>query len=542
MSERDREKANLEREFSESDNRLDHLVKDHEQDLKDVIDAFSKITCRLNISKDRLSSVRERLTACQQLLHCRREELKRLWLESIENKHILELLDQMESLMKVPETVSNYINTKRYLHATRLIMTSVQKLDGSLKSVEALSEVKSDLTSKKEEMFQLLMDDLHKHIYVKSTCDILFRIKRQASDRMKNSTAAMIMSGSDQMVSSPVRKSSVSDFLTYAASKRSKSPIVLEDNEPVEEDLDPDVDPEEDSAKFISILIECIFILNRIPEALDIIRDRAHKELGNIVKRTGREILGTRQANQTANKPAFGHHHQQQQQQNIPAVPDVENMDNLLQDLFDYLFMQFRAVVSMHENIVLINFRRIQKRISTDAPTYSNIKLYHMDDIWAKIQAVVELVADFCLDISGTASANVNTLATAAVPEPHVMFGAAVGTSVADLNSYFVKKKGVGLSTVTSSVTGFGVGKFSSSAASGISSSGVGSKKNSLFRFDQSSHAMSLNAYLNEQKEAMRQKAELTDESTLDSIDISEILNLITGAIWIMSDWNKGTK
>lgn len=217
MNERDREKANLQREFSESDGRLDQLVLAHHQDLTAVMSAFSKITSRLNIAHERLSSVRERLTACQQLLHCRREELKRLWLESVENKHILELLDQIESLSKIPEEVSNYINTKRYLNATRLLMASVSKLEGPLENVDGLSEVKTDLSSKKDEMFNLLMDDLHKHIYVKSTNEILHRIKRQASDRYKNNnnTGLMIQDNmnSNSVVVSPARKLSASEYL-----------------------------------------------------------------------------------------------------------------------------------------------------------------------------------------------------------------------------------------------------------------------------------------------------------------------------------------
>lgn len=335
------------------------------------------------------------------------------------------------------------------------------------------------------------------------------------------------------------------------------------------------MDPEEDSGKFISIIIECLFILNRIPEALEMIKDRADKELGNIVKRTGRELLGTHATHAATsgvtgiNRNIMTTGHQQQQQSSslnaiLPAVlrssiilSDPENKAHLLQDLFQYLFTQFRTVVSIHEAIVLVNFRRIQKRISPESGVGDRIKLYQMEDIWAKIQAVVELVADFCLDISGTSGGGPNvTPGSNAIMtgsgvmsqtsshsdgSSHVMFGSTVGTSVADLNSYFVKKRGVGLSTVASSVSGFGVGKFSSSGSSSVSASGAltsstGSSSSAsgssskmskslstaLFRFDHSSHAMSLNQYLQEQKDAMREKAELTGESTLDSIDISE--------------------
>lgn len=201
--ERDREKANLQREFQDSDNRLDKLVLSHHADLTSVMQAFSKISTRLHSSKDRVQGVREKLVTCQQLLHCKRDELKRLWLESVENKHVLKMLDQIEALTKVPNDVRNYINKKHYLHATKLLVESIAALDGDLRSVDALSEVKSELVAKKEEIYELLLDDLHKHIYTKSTAEVLQRLKKEGPDRRQTSHEG-----------TPSRKVSVADILS----------------------------------------------------------------------------------------------------------------------------------------------------------------------------------------------------------------------------------------------------------------------------------------------------------------------------------------
>jgi hypothetical protein len=72
-----------------------------------------------------------------------------------------------------------------------------------------------------------------------------------------------------------------------------------------------------------------------------------------------------------------------------------------------------------------------------------------------------------------------------------------VNPSVADLSNYFAKRRGMG-----------------------AASASLKMKKCSLFRFDSSSHAMSLNAYLQEQKEAMKEKAEMNG-TPIDSIDLS---------------------
>jgi exocyst complex component 4 len=36
--------------------------------------------------------VKESLKACKELLHYKRDELKKLWLDGVEQKHVLELL------------------------------------------------------------------------------------------------------------------------------------------------------------------------------------------------------------------------------------------------------------------------------------------------------------------------------------------------------------------------------------------------------------------------------------------------------------------
>lgn len=181
--ERDREKANLQREYQESDRRLDKLVVQHHTDLIAVMQAFSKISVRLESAKSNLTEIREKLTTCQSLLHCKKDELRRLWHESIENKHVLQLLDLIEDQSQVPDRVSAFISDKHYLHATRLILSSLKTLDSEVKSVEALTEVKNGLLAKKEEMFHLLIDELHRHIYVRSTSEVVKKMKRQDLDR-----------------------------------------------------------------------------------------------------------------------------------------------------------------------------------------------------------------------------------------------------------------------------------------------------------------------------------------------------------------------
>ena len=92
---RDRERAKLEREYKLSDQRLEKLVTLHHKDLANVMQIYSKASEKINDARSRIAVVKGQLAACRGLLHCRRDELKKLWLEGVEHKEVLKMLHQM---------------------------------------------------------------------------------------------------------------------------------------------------------------------------------------------------------------------------------------------------------------------------------------------------------------------------------------------------------------------------------------------------------------------------------------------------------------
>lgn len=234
---------------------------------------------------------------------------------------------------------------------------------------------------------------------------------------------------------------------------------------------------------------------------------RADKELINIVKRTGRELFDSTHETHLFQAGAS------QLENSLPAnlreslttgVPD--NKAPLLQELLDVLYSQFQCVVDIHEHMIIPRFQREQECQRTASPTGAaeeGVQVYTIDEIWAKIQVVLQLVADLYIEMCTAASERHNV--NVAVNGNDETTLSHSGATVSDLNNYFARKRGI------SAAVGGGFGK---------------AKKCPLFRFDSSSHAISLNAYLREQKEAMREKAELTGDA-LDYIDIERILGFV---------------
>ena len=93
--EREEQKRKLEQEYKTCDTRLDKLVARNQTDLSSVMQTYSTLSSRLHKSRTRLTTVRESLVACKELLHYKRDELKKLWLDGVEQKHILQMLKQV---------------------------------------------------------------------------------------------------------------------------------------------------------------------------------------------------------------------------------------------------------------------------------------------------------------------------------------------------------------------------------------------------------------------------------------------------------------
>ena len=93
--EREEEKTKLEQQYRNSDQKLDHLVLQRQKEMTQVMQRYATVSNRLTTSRTKIRAVKDSLIACKELLHYKRDELKRLWLDGVEHRHVLELLEHM---------------------------------------------------------------------------------------------------------------------------------------------------------------------------------------------------------------------------------------------------------------------------------------------------------------------------------------------------------------------------------------------------------------------------------------------------------------
>lgn len=183
---REREKLKIEKEFKKSDQRLNELVSRNDGDLTKVMQLFNKASSQVTAGRERIRTVKENLQACKQLLRCRREELQKMYTDAVQHKYVLEMLDQINEIQKVPGQVVSFLNKKLYLHATKTLVTAIKLSETNLKDVDGLSDLKQDFENKRNLVYTKLMEELNKHLYHSSTNVIFTTFQRQGSTRGSN--------------------------------------------------------------------------------------------------------------------------------------------------------------------------------------------------------------------------------------------------------------------------------------------------------------------------------------------------------------------
>ncbi|KAM6293465.1 exocyst complex component 4 [Porphyrio hochstetteri] len=427
VQDRETEKGRLEQAYETCDRDLDELIVQHYTELTTAIRTYQSITERITNSRNKIKQVKENLLSCKMLLHCKRDELRKLWIEGIEHKHVLNLLDEIENIKQVPQKLEQCMASKHYLNATDMLVSAVDSLEGPLLQVEGLSDLRLELHSKKMNMHLVLIDELHRHLYIKSTNRVGQRSKEKGrmSSLVKDASPVPLMDVTN--LSTPRKFLEASQFTTPGGSSMRETSL-LEIKE------DTELDPEENSTVFMGILIKGLAKLKKIPETVKAIQDRLEQELKQIVKRSTTQVADN------------GY----QRGENLSQ----ENQPRLLLELLELLFDKFNAVAAAH-SVVL---GHLQQTVASPCSQYDgDIKLYDMVDVWVKIQDVLQMLLTEYLDMKNTRTAS----------EPSTQLSYA--SSGREFAAFFAKKK-------------------------------PQRPKNPLFKFESSSHAISMSAYLREQR------------------------------------------
>ncbi|XP_035778481.1 exocyst complex component 4-like isoform X2 [Anopheles albimanus] len=396
---REREKLKIEREFRKTDQRLNELVSRSDGDLTRVMQLFGKVSTEITASRERIHVVKENLQSCKQLLRCRREELRKLYTDAIQHKFVLEMLDQITEVRKVPAQLAGFLAKKHYLHATKLLVASIATTDGQLKGVEGLNDLRQDFQNRRNQLYAKLLEELNKHLYVSSTADVLQNFQRQSSGRNSQYATG---AGNSPFQRNVLRRSAERVEANTKARKAlfeiSKNGTLDVDKSEIIEDtelLDPDVN----SSYFLSIIVECFALLQKVPESIESIKVQMQSELLAVVTKSTQHIntlervapamAGTHSSSQSAicNGTSGVGGNGGDSSNNPPPQPVP------ILELLDLTFKQFKLIANAHQ-LALRNYSNVIQRHNIP-----QVKPYDIIEYWGQAQAVLKLVLTDYLDI-----------------------------------------------------------------------------------------------------------------------------------------------
>lgn len=241
---------------------------------------FAKTSAEVNLSREKVRTVKENLQACKHLLCCRREELKKMYMDAVKHKHILEMLEQINELKEIASKLNVHLNKKHYLHATKTLMSAIELSEGRLKEVDGLQELRQDFENKRNILYDKLIEELNKHIYQTSTAEILSNFQRNNSTRISNNNQPFqrnfVRRSADRIEANQKAKKVLQEISQNGFLDVDKSEIIDDTNL-----LDPDVN----STYFIGIIVECFALLNKVPNSIEVCphflhtKDPAHNKI-----------------------------------------------------------------------------------------------------------------------------------------------------------------------------------------------------------------------------------------------------------------------
>ncbi|CAB4054123.1 EXOC4 [Lepeophtheirus salmonis] len=294
--EREEEKNRLESRFRDSDNCLEDLVIHNRVDLTLVTKSYATVSRQIGVARRNMRKVKSELIACRQLLHYKRDELKRLLVDGFEQKHVLLLLEKIETIKECPDQIELLISQKKFLEATKSIVQHLNSLENELKNVEGLTELRAHLLAKKEVLYKILLDDMLHQLHVESTFNIL-KLRRHTSVRDDNHFQRSLFNSSNRSSQNkphqePSFKRSADQSKTWKSLMDHSNSLLngrLLSVSEEEEWMQMLENPFKASLVFgpanaLIINVECLSQLNLLPRAIEQLRLEICNELQSIVQ------------------------------------------------------------------------------------------------------------------------------------------------------------------------------------------------------------------------------------------------------------------
>ena len=311
--------ANRANEFRDTQQQLQGALKavvnEHHQDFNTAASRFHRIQNQIQFSHQRVQDLKVGLLLAKSNLLSAKPEYQNFITSSRNYAAMLDKLHVIEQIQSIPVRLEASMSDKRFLSAVDMLQEALQLVRRpELEDIGALGETKVYLSNQEHSLTDILMEELHNHLYLKSPyCEERWQIYTDAH------------TSSNPLANGGLR--AMYEFLNN-----------LDTSTPLADDSSRN--PEADSFQYIHVIVESLNKLGRLTEAVDSIEERLPIELFKVVERSNNEVQQRHPATLRSDW------------RNKHNTADLSNQDeirsNVLHDLLDNLYAKFEAIAEAH--------------------------------------------------------------------------------------------------------------------------------------------------------------------------------------------------
>lgn len=318
-------------------NSLKAIVHEHHQGFNSSIGTFHKIQSSIASSQKRVRALKEGLDQSKTNLSTTDADLKKLATISGVYDDTLRTLGAIEDLRLVPDQLEARISEKKFLSAVEVLQDGLRKTRApELDGIGALSELKSYLMNQQTALADILVEELHDHLYLKSP---------YCQDRWQILAKQHSLAGKEKYEKVP----SLQSFFDVVESMDLSEPRVE----------DPTRNPESDTFDYIGLLVEALQKLGSLESAVDTIKQRLPVELFGIVNETNSEVDQKHPSALRGGIATSGHDTLTERENSIRA--------DVIYDLLCNLYAKLEAIAESHR-VLHENIKAMTKRANTRLP------------------------------------------------------------------------------------------------------------------------------------------------------------------------------
>ncbi|KMP03271.1 hypothetical protein CIRG_02963 [Coccidioides immitis RMSCC 2394] len=297
---------------------LKAIVNEHHQGFSGAIGTYHSIQSSIQNSQGRLRSLKSTLAEARSGLLTTKPELQGLATAAQSYDDLLQLLNQIEHIQSLPETLEARISEKRFIAAVGVLKEAMDLVHRpEFENIGGLGDLRTYFANQETSLMDILIEELHDHLYLKSPyCQD--RWKTPAEDGMGGASTSRGIATWDK----PVYK--------FLSNLNVTTPLVD----------DTSNNPEADTFSYIHLIIETLHKMGNMEAMVDRIEQRLPVELYAVVDKTSAEIAAryqdsTRRVQKDAHAPDR-------------PLDAIEERGHILSEFLWGLYAKFEAIAEGH--------------------------------------------------------------------------------------------------------------------------------------------------------------------------------------------------